>query len=115
MSEANRECRDVICCIIFIVNIIAMIALGIYGWQAGSLDRIYRGTSGGKVCGDIYGDAKDYPYLYFWNPIPTTLTTFTDNRVCVKTCPTFENGILTALECTPTPARGSCTYSVTYS
>lgn len=82
MSEANRECRDVICCIIFIANIIAMIALGIYGWAGGDLNKIYRGTSGTEICGE--GNSVAFPYLYFWNPIPNSLGDIgTDNRVCV--------------------------------
>ena len=47
-----------------------------------------------------------YPYLYFSNPILGT-----ENRFCVKTCPTFTENTLSSLDCY---GGGSCAYDFTF-
>ena len=112
MTEANRECRDVICCIIFFINIVAMIYLTFYGYLNGNPTFIYRGTASNAICGQSAG-AEDFPYMYLYNPIPFSGSVDTDKRVCVETCPTITNGTLSQLNCFPVPS-GGCTYTVTF-
>lgn len=68
----NRECRDIFCFILFIINVGAMVYCSIYGYTKGNPDLIYRGTDIDKnICG--IGATINHPYLYFYNP--TTINT----------------------------------------
>ena len=80
LTEAERECRDVLCCALFVANVVAMIYCSIHAYTSGDPSVMYRGVDkNGDICGEEGGDAKDYPYVYFYNPIDSV-----DNRVCVK-------------------------------
>jgi hypothetical protein len=82
MSEANRECRDVFCCLLFFANIIAMIYCSIYGWADGDPTKIWRATdqnSPANWCGYPGDAAENYPYAYFFNPLDSL-----DKRACVQ-------------------------------
>lgn len=62
----NRECRDVICLLLFIANVGAMAYCSYYAYYNGNISTIFRGTDPDQViCGQ--GIAVDYPYLYFTN------------------------------------------------
>ena len=108
LSEANREFRDILCCLMFLAMIGAMGYMSIYGYTNGNLSRPYRATdSSGNACGEPGGAAELYPYAYFFNPTTLDLS----NRYCVKACPYFDNsGSLTTIECY---GQGSCNYAVT--
>ncbi len=57
LTEANRECRDVLCCLLFVAAIAAMGYLAGYGYSKGDPSRIFRGVDqNGKECGKV-GDA----------------------------------------------------------
>ena len=59
LTEANRECRDVLCCLLFIAGIVVMIALSSIAYNEGDPDKIYRGVDqNGKEC----GNTNDPPY-----------------------------------------------------
>ena len=106
LSSANRECRDVICCLLFLVNIGGMIFCAFYGFLNGNPSFIYRATSSdGDICG-ISSDTIDLPFAYFYNPVATDYK----KRVCVKECPTYTNGSLLPLTC---KSGQDCSYTVT--
>ena len=80
----HRGCTDCICCLSFLLFLIAWFACGIYGFANGDpylLTYLY--DSDENACGRPDEDAEDYPYLYFPFPIPGYLK----YRVCVKDCP----------------------------
>lgn len=107
ISEANRECRDVICLILFVGMLGAMVYMSAYGFSNGNTTKIFRATdSNAVVCGDPSGPAASYPYAYFYNPTTMDLS----NRYCVTECPYFSNGALTTLSCY---GQASCAYAVT--
>lgn len=86
MSEANRECRDIICLGMFAAMVVAMVVISSNAYANGNINKIFRATdSNGVACGDPTGAAADYPYSYFYNPTTGDLT----NRYCVQSCPYF--------------------------
>lgn len=107
MSEANRECRDIICFGMFTAMVVAMVVISSNAYANGNLNKIFRATdSNGVACGDPSGLAADYPYAYFYNPTTGDLT----NRYCVQSCPYFSGGALTTLTCYN---QANCAYAVT--
>jgi hypothetical protein len=65
----NRECRDVFCCLLFIVNIGAMVYCSYYAYTEGKPSLVFRGTDpSNNICGMPDTATADYPYLYFTNP-----------------------------------------------
>lgn len=106
MSEANRECRDIFCLILFGAVLAGMVYLSAYGYANGNPSKVFRATdSNGNVCGDPSGVAANYPYAYFYNPTSLDLS----NRFCVASCPYFSSGSLTTLSC----YGQTCNYAVT--
>ena len=106
VTEANRECRDMFCCLMFLAMIVAMVYFSIYGYINGNLSTPYRATNSNNIiCGEPGGVAETFPYAYFYNPTTFDLS----NRYCVKECPYFSSGSLTTLNC----YGGACTYTVT--
>lgn len=86
MDENNRECRDVFCCLLFLLNIAGMVYCTIHAYTNGNPNKIYRPVAGDKViCGEVGGVAQDYPYVYFYNPLEGMTA-----RYCLKTCPSFD-------------------------
>lgn len=107
VSEANRECRDIICLVLFAGMLVAMVYMSSAAYSTGNLTKIFRATdSNGVACGDPSGVAKDYPYSYFFNPTSGDLS----NRYCVKECPYFSNGAITTIDCY---GQASCNYALT--
>ena len=110
ISEENRECRDCFCCLLFLLNGIAMVVLAIYGYANGNTSDIYRATdNASNPCGQSNSAARDYPLSYFYNPTTDNL----DNRVCVKSCPEYNNGQLSNVDCYLNGQVASCAYTVT--
>lgn len=92
-----------------------MVAMAIYGYSAGNLDKIFRGTAENQVCG--LDATALYPYMYFYNPLPySTAGIDTTKRVCVQTCPQFIGGVLTVPVCATAPTTGaaSCNFDMTF-
>ena len=64
----QRECRDILCFILFLANVGAMVYCSIYAYTKGNPDLIYRGTDvDNNICG--LGATANFPYLYFADPI----------------------------------------------
>uniref|UniRef100_A0A8C6TT88 Choline transporter-like protein n=1 Tax=Neogobius melanostomus TaxID=47308 RepID=A0A8C6TT88_9GOBI len=77
----NRGCTDIVCCILFIVAILAYFAVGILAWSQGDPRKvIYPTDSRGQFCGKK-------PYLFYFNIMkcasPMVLLEFQ--------CPTTQN------------------------
>lgn len=95
LTEANRECRDILCCLLFVAAIGAMIYLGIYGFEKGNPSVIFRGVDqNGTECGKIGGAAANYPYLYFTNLKQSVIM-----RACVNKCPVYTSGAVETISC----------------
>ena len=112
LTEANRECRDTLCCLLFIAGICAMVYLGVYGFSKGNTYVMYRGVdSNGVECGKTGGVAELFPYLYFTNPL-FSIT----NRACVSSCPSWTGTTVSATTCYNAASLcNSNTYSAIYS
>lgn len=94
---------------LFLANIVGMIYVTFHAYLDGNPTNLYRGIANNVVCGEVGGVAENYPYVYFYNPIYST-----DQRVCVKTCPTFTSGSLSTVSCYA--GHGvTCSYDVTFS
>lgn len=111
LAPSQRECRDVFCCLLFIVNVVAMVVLAIYSYTYGDTHNIYRATdSNGNICGKTGTSTETYPFAYFYNPTTMDLS----KRTCVAACPSYtSSGTLTALPCFPTPQLPNCSYTIT--
>ena len=78
MDENNRECRDVFCCLLFLVNIGAMVYCTIHAYINGDPNKIYRSVGiNSTVCGE--NETANYPYVYFYNPLEGM-----QSRYCMK-------------------------------
>ena len=90
IDDDSRKCRDVICCIIFILIVILCVIVAAFGFIKGEPSKLfYFYDEYGNACGHDQGFV-DYPYLYFTSVI-SGLQEFDSNNiikgVCVKTCP----------------------------
>lgn len=95
LTEANRECRDLLCCLLFVAAIGGMIYLGVYGYSKGNPSVIWRGVDqNGVACGNADVGTLNYPYLYFTNPISSITM-----RACVDKCPTYTSGAVETITC----------------
>lgn len=117
LTEANRECRDVLCCLLFVACCGAMVYLAAYGYSNGNLSNIYQGIDQNtKVCGSASYNSTGgvsyaaYPYLYFTYPLDVTSPL--SKRVCVDACPSWDGTAVTQVNC---PNQTECTYQFTYS
>lgn len=89
----KRSCTDIICCLLFLVFIVGLIAVSILGFVWGNPNRLLHPTdSNGLICG--YDEAvKDRPYLVYFDflkcaqmgPSAAVLGCPTP-QVCRKTC-----------------------------
>lgn len=80
----NRQCRDVLCCLMFIANVLAMLFVFQESYASNNLNRMVAGYDmDKKACGVDY---PDYKYVYF-PKFTTDPTTWLERRICVKTCP----------------------------
>ncbi|XP_014770495.1 choline transporter-like protein 2 isoform X2 [Octopus bimaculoides] len=87
----NRSCTDIICCIIFIIFIVAFAAVAIFAYVKGDYKLLlYPMDSENNLCG--LGNMKDKPYLLFSDitrcisPIVFLMGCPTP-QICVKKCP----------------------------
>uniref|UniRef100_A0A8D0AHH1 Choline transporter-like protein n=1 Tax=Sander lucioperca TaxID=283035 RepID=A0A8D0AHH1_SANLU len=64
----NRGCTDIVCCILFIIAILAYIAVGILAWSQGDPRKvIYPTDSRGQFCGQAGTPLADKPVLFYFN------------------------------------------------
>uniref|UniRef100_A0A8C6WQC4 Choline transporter-like protein n=1 Tax=Neogobius melanostomus TaxID=47308 RepID=A0A8C6WQC4_9GOBI len=90
----NRGCTDIVCCILFIVAILAYFAVGILAWSQGDPRKvIYPTDSRGQFCGHAGTPLEKKPYLFYFNIMkcasPMVLLEFQcpTTQMCVETCP----------------------------
>lgn len=82
----KRECRDILCCLLFIAAMVASIYVLVVGLAAGNLMKLQEVKDTNlNTCGT--GVRADYPYLYY-PKISSDTATYVATRVCVKKCPT---------------------------
>ena len=63
MSDEKRKCKDIFCCIFFIIFLVACVAVAILGFYYGHPSYfLYVYDEDGNACGKD-GVYKDYPYL----------------------------------------------------
>jgi len=80
----KRSCTDIICCILFVLNVAVMLGFAIYGYGNGDTTNVYRGTDElGNVCGGSNSSAQAFPYMYVYNPVGSVLS----KRTCIEQCP----------------------------
>uniref|UniRef100_A0AAY4DSW9 Choline transporter-like protein n=1 Tax=Denticeps clupeoides TaxID=299321 RepID=A0AAY4DSW9_9TELE len=102
----NRGCTDIICCILFIVAIVAYFAVGILAWSQGDPRKvIYPTNSKGQFCGQA-GTELTKPLLFYFNIMkcasPLVLLEFQ--------CPTTQVGMLK----NPTPSANFSLWNIQY-
>jgi hypothetical protein len=111
LTEANRECRDTLCCLLFFAGLCGMVYLGVYGYTMGTPSKIFRGVDqAGNICGDTTNSVSvSYPYLYFTNPYSNIQL-----RACVASCPYWTGSAVTTISCAVPSQCNTNTYQVTY-
>ena len=115
IGDESRKCRDIICCIFFIVFLVACVVVAILGFVKGHPSYLlYAYDEDGKACGHSDG-YEDYPYLYFYSVVSNVKSLNTDsiiNGVCVKECPKVnhktEDGRPFYLSCHPSKNNTNC-------
>ena len=118
MSDETRKCRDIFCCIFFLIFLVACVAVAILGFYYGHPSYfLYVYDEDGNACGKD-GNYKDYKYLYFYQVISNAKKLEPGemiNGFCVKECPKndFKNKDATAnpivnLDCVPTKNNKDC-------
>ena len=114
IGDESRKCRDIICCIFFIVFLVACVVVAILGFVKGHPSYLlYAYDEDGKGCGHTDG-YKDYPYLYFYKVVENVKKLNTDsmiNGVCVKECPKEafpQNQDKFILDCHPSSRNNGC-------
>ena len=69
ISDESRKCRDICCCIIWLIFLVGCIVVAVLGFANGQPSLIiYPYDEDGNACGKD-GDYKDYPYIYFYDAI----------------------------------------------
>jgi len=97
----HRSCRDMICCLVFLLFWCGFFAVTIYGLTKGNPESLGRGYDyDGRLCG-IDSAVADYGYLYFAIPYSGYL----NRTVCVKSCPTTNSS---SISCIPTTQNTNC-------
>ncbi|XP_057166538.1 choline transporter-like protein 5 isoform X7 [Ursus arctos] len=91
---AKRSCTDVLCCIIFILFIIAYILLGLVAWVHGDPRRVaYPTDSKGHFCGQKGTPNENKTVLFYFNLFSCTSPSVVVNlqcpttQICVSKCP----------------------------
>ena len=107
----KRSCTDVLCCLLFIINVAVLIGFAMYGYTNGDANNVYRGVDQkSNICGGKNSSASAYPYVYFYNPISNGLS----DRTCVKACPGLTGNTVSAIDCySAGNNQNSCAYTVT--
>ena len=113
LSDERRRCRDVCCCILFVLFLLGCAFVCYLGVKYGNPDLIlYPYDEDGNQCGQ--GKLKDYKFLYFYNVRENFKNLLVLNvgvsTMCVKECPsrgeTKEDWVGA---CYPTTKNPSCT------
>ncbi|KAB0401588.1 hypothetical protein E2I00_008812, partial [Balaenoptera physalus] len=88
------SCTDVLCCMIFILFIIAYILLGLVAWVNGDPRRVaYPTDSQGYFCGQKGTPNENKPILFYFNLLSCTSPSVVVNlqcptrQICVSKCP----------------------------
>lgn len=92
----NRSCTDVICCLVFILMVLAMLIVGLLSFSWGSPKRLlYPTDSQGNPCGQgEFAEKKNLFYFDLLQCIPKDvsqmmkITGCPTHQICVKNCPT---------------------------
>ena len=114
IGDESRKCRDIICCIFFIIFLVACVVVAILGFVKGHPSYLlYAYDEDGKACGHSDG-YEDYPYLYFYSVVSNVKSLNTDsiiNGVCVKECPKVNHNTKEEpfyLSCHPSKHNAHC-------
>ena len=102
VAGGERKATNIMFCGLFMVFILAMIALSIVGFTKGNYKALIAGVdSNNRICG--YNDeVKDYPNTYYFlNKVDNSL-----KPTCVKSCPASADD---PIDCMPTTATPTCT------
>ncbi|XP_061267544.1 choline transporter-like protein 5 isoform X1 [Bos javanicus] len=90
----NRSCTDVLCCMIFILFIMAYILLGLAAWVNGDPRRVaYPTDSQGYFCGQKGTPNENKSILFYFNLLTCTSPSVVVNlqcpttQICVSKCP----------------------------
>ncbi|KAM4635297.1 choline transporter-like protein 2 isoform 2-T2 [Polymixia lowei] len=90
----NRGCTDIVCCILFILAILAYVAVGILAWSQGDPRKvIYPTDSRGQFCGQAGTPLENKRVLFYFNIMkcasPMVLLEFQcpTTQMCVEKCP----------------------------
>ncbi|XP_013851693.1 choline transporter-like protein 5 isoform X4 [Sus scrofa] len=90
----NRNCTDVLCCMIFILFIIGYILLGLVAWVNGDPRRVaYPTDSQGHFCGQKDTPNENKTILFYFNLLSCTSPSVVLNlqcpttQICVSKCP----------------------------
>ena len=96
---ANRSSTDKLCCLIFLVAIVAFVGASYYGWTNGNPEELIIGwDSDARGCG-YSEETKDYPFVYWPEPPSADVKAAAEKldytaalsslklSVCVKECP----------------------------
>uniref|UniRef100_A0A1A7ZXS0 Choline transporter-like protein n=2 Tax=Nothobranchius furzeri TaxID=105023 RepID=A0A1A7ZXS0_NOTFU len=90
----NRSCTDVICCVLFVLAILAYVAVGILAWSQGDPRKaIYPTDSRGQFCGQAGTPLENKGLLFYFNIMkcasPMVLLEFQcpTTQLCVEKCP----------------------------
>ncbi|XP_006146113.1 choline transporter-like protein 5 isoform X2 [Tupaia chinensis] len=91
---SNRNCTDVLCCIIFLLFIFGYILLGLVAWVHGDPRRVaYPTDSQGHFCGQKGTPNENKPILFYFNLLSCTSPSVMINlqcpttQICVSRCP----------------------------
>lgn len=115
MGDNKRQCRDILCCIIFILFLCGCIAVCVLGVKYGDPNVIlYPYDDDGYQCGR--NEYKDYKYLYFYSVsenLKNLNVSKATNGFCVKECPNnkYDNSDNPAdipVDCKPTSQNKDC-------
>ncbi|CAE7255361.1 slc44a5a [Symbiodinium sp. CCMP2456] len=85
----KRRCTDIPCCLLFVLALIALVAMLVYGAMYGNARKLNHGFDGrGRQCG-VDPDVIERPLLFFC-PVVTSSGEHSvnlDDPVCVSQCP----------------------------
>ncbi|KAM4624059.1 choline transporter-like protein 5-A [Polymixia lowei] len=90
----RRSCTDVLCCLIFIIVILAYVALGIVAWLHGDPRKVLHPTNSyGQFCGQKGTSNAKKPILFYFNILKCANPAILINlqcpttQMCVSKCP----------------------------
>jgi solute carrier family 44 (choline transporter-like protein), member 2/4/5 len=89
----TRRCTDLAFCIIFVMFLLSMVAIGTVGFIKGNPSLLlYPYDSSGNQCGKPDSVLSSYKYLYY--PTAATNTNVSLYRVCMEDCPVSNTSTL---------------------